>query len=393
MYYLNSNSIKLIKRRLIWLASLVVVLVTLLCLSSNSNVCEWFANNYSRWYIVAADTLLGWIPFSMYEVCLVLTIIGVIASIVVIIVRLAGKRWLQALALLLAIIVFGVAVGAVYVSTATMLYNRYDMPLDLYSAQDDGVLDYDDTMALVEWYITELNYCAENVDRVDGYVVLPSISQMGLDIEAEYESTNYLDGYLNSYYIEPAYDTFSWTLSQLGITGIFFAPFGEINVNGLIDYATLPATIAHEMAHSKGIMSETDANTIARYLLVNSNVLYLRYAGLLQCYNYVYSLVEYVQISSDDTSYMLDNLSTLCYNDIVQISQFWSEYTLLDDIGNSINNIYLKLSGVSDGTDSYNPSAQLEDSGTVDDNGDIVWTLVEYSPTQQVIIDAYCSSQ
>lgn len=356
-------------------------------------MCEWFATNYSRWYIVVADTLLGWIPFSMYEVCLALTIIGVVASVVVIIVRLVGRKPLQAVALLLAIMVFGVAVGTVYVSTATMLYNRYDMPLELYSAQEDGALDYDDTMALVEWYITELNYCADNVDRADGVVVLPSIAQMGLDIEAEYQSTDYLDGYLNSYYVEPAYDTFSWTLSQLGITGIFFAPFGEINVNGLIDYATLPATIAHEMAHSKGIMSETDANTIARYLLVNSDVTYLRYAGLLQCYSYVYSLVDYVQISSDDTSYMLDNLSELCYNDIIQMSQFWSEYTLLDDIGNSINDIYLKLSGVSDGTDSYNPSAQLEDSGTVDDNGDIVWTLVEYSPTQQVIIDAYCNSR
>lgn len=380
----------IIKRRLIALASLVVVLVVLLCLSGNTAVCEWFAGNYSRWYVVSASVLFGWIPFSLYEVSIVLLIATLIWLIVVIIRRLLGKRFLHAIALVLAIAVLCTAVGVVYVSSATILYNREDLPLDLYSAQDDGELDYETTMALAEWFVSELNACADAVDRdSDGNIVLPSISQMGIDIEEEYASTNYLDGYLTSYYISPQYDTFSWTLSQLGITGIFFAPYGEINVNGLIDYATLPATVAHEVAHSKGVMSETDANTVARYLLVNSELAYLRYAGLLQCYNSMYDLIDMVQNDSSDSSYLLDNITTLCYNDIKQISSFWSEYTLLDDVGTAINDIYLKLSGVSDGTDSYNPSAQLEDSGTVDDNGDIVYTLVEYSPTQQVIIDRY----
>ncbi len=386
----NINAI--IRNRLICIACLATILITLLCLCNNVAVCEWWATNYVRWYVAVADTLLGWIPFSLYEVSIVLLVVALLVMLVLIIVRLSTKKLRRALALFLVLVIMCLSIGTLYVSTATMLYNRQELSLDIYSASDDGVLDYDTTIELAQWYVQLLNYCADNVNRVDGVVSLPTIEQMGIDIETEYEASNYLDGYVSSYYVQPQYDTFSWVLCQLGIGGIFFAPYAEINVNGLIDYATLPATIAHEMAHSKGIMSETDANTVARYLLVNSQVTYLQYAGLLQCYSAVSSLLSLVQSESTDTYVLSANLSEQCYSDIVQLSDFWSQYTLLDDLGDTINNIYLKLSGVDDGTASYNPSEQVEDSGQLDSNGDIIWTVVEYSPTQNVIIQAFINS-
>lgn len=390
---MQNNYATFIKRRLIWLAVLLTLLVTMLCFSTNTVVCEWFSNNYSRWYVYAANFLFGWIPFSMYEVSLVIAIVAVVVCIVVIFKRLFTRRFLSAVSLLLALVLFGVAVGTVYVSSATMLYNREELPIELYSAEDSGALDYDTTMQMAMWYVEQLNAYALLVDRDDdGNVVLPSLSTMGEDINQLYIDSNNLDGYLSSVYVEPQYDTFGWVLSQMSITGIFFAPYAEININSLIDYATVPVTVAHEMAHSKGVMSETDANTVARYLLINSDVAYLKYAALLQCVTFTLQLVDLVQKDSTDYTSILDSISDVCYNDLSQISSFWSEYTLLDDVGSAINNIYLKLSGVEEGTSSYNPDAQLEDSGTVDDNGDTVWTVVEYSPSQRIIIDLYINS-
>lgn len=56
---------------------------------------------------------------------------------------------------------------------------------------------------------------------------------------------------------------FSTALSAMDFTGFYFPFTGEANLNIDSPACYLPSTIAHEMAHQRGIASEQECNFIA----------------------------------------------------------------------------------------------------------------------------------
>jgi hypothetical protein len=76
---------------------------------------------------------------------------------------------------------------------------------------------------------------------------------------------------------KPAYS--SDVLTRLGISGIYFPFTAEPNYNADIPDFQLPFSIAHEMAHQRGIARESEANFVAYVICVNSGDPFVRYSG------------------------------------------------------------------------------------------------------------------
>jgi len=72
---------------------------------------------------------------------------------------------------------------------------------------------------------------------------------------------------------------YSWLMSRTGYTGIYFALTGEAHVNTQAPGHTIPATIAHELAHQLGVFAEDEANFVAIIAAVSSDNIVFQYSG------------------------------------------------------------------------------------------------------------------
>ena len=74
---------------------------------------------------------------------------------------------------------------------------------------------------------------------------------------------------------------FSWLMSRTGYTGIYFALTGESNININAPVFLMPATVAHELAHQRGVFSEDEANFVGILACLTSGYAVYEYSGYL----------------------------------------------------------------------------------------------------------------
>lgn len=74
---------------------------------------------------------------------------------------------------------------------------------------------------------------------------------------------------------------FSRLMSHMGFTGVFFPYTAESNINTDQTLAFIPATIAHELAHQRGVTSEQEANFLGVTAAVTSGDPAYVYSGWL----------------------------------------------------------------------------------------------------------------
>ncbi len=81
--------------------------------------------------------------------------------------------------------------------------------------------------------------------------------------------------------------SFSTALSAMDFTGFYFPFTGEANLNVDSPASYLPSTIAHEMAHQRGIASEQECNFIAIAASTTADSAAYRYSGWLMGFTYL----------------------------------------------------------------------------------------------------------
>ncbi|NLB28715.1 MAG: DUF3810 domain-containing protein, partial [Clostridiales bacterium] len=75
---------------------------------------------------------------------------------------------------------------------------------------------------------------------------------------------------------------YSEFMSKANFTGIYFGLTGEANINKNAPLALLPSTVAHELAHSRGVGSEDAANFFGIAACITSGIAAFEYSGHLQ---------------------------------------------------------------------------------------------------------------
>ncbi len=137
----------------------------------------------------------------------------------------------------------------------------------------------------------------------------------------------------------------SVVMSYLGITGIYFYPTGESNVNMLYPAYDVVFTTAHELSHQRGILRENEANFMAYIICSRSEDSYLRYSAALNMYSYIASALYY----TDKNMYydIAEGLSNEARGDLRASSEVSAKYgdTFISDISSFINDLFLKSHG------------------------------------------------
>ena len=185
-----------------------------------------------------------------------------------------------------------------------------------------------------------------------------SVGDTAVLIARSYESFSEEYGFPVTFTSFPKILMTSPLVTYTHISGIYCDYTGEININTNYPDYVVVSTVAHEMAHQRGISPEDEANFMSYAVLSESEVPYFRYAGALDAYttvsNYLYKADK--DLYKDVSGLLCDTAK----RDLTAYSEFFDKYreNTAAKVTNAVNNTYLKSQGTS-GTVSYNESTYL----------------------------------
>ena len=366
--------------KLCFLVGLLIIFIILNILKKNVDFCEAYSRGFGR----VIGTVLAFItriyPLSLAETSIILGSIIVIILIVIIIKELKKKNWLKAISKTLTILLIPVCIITGYFITSEMQYNRKELPVPLYKGEVQKSEYYD----IVDYFINDYNECASHLEYTEEGDIIPDYSFAEISALVEKEYNNIKDkevkAYLNSYTTTCKPMMSSAIYTEFNITGVDFGLFGEANINTYQPAAGYPMVMAHEIAHTKGVMREADANLMAMYILLHSDNYYLRFSGYYWGFYRIMELANYTGNSAD-----YDTLNNkICYE--IKLNdwhsyQFWKKHNLLERFADWWNNLYIKSSGDENGTESYNDTPS-----EIDEEKEIV---VTFSVWQRLYLQIY----
>ncbi len=299
--------------------------------------------------------LTGWFPFSLAEAAIVslpVVAIGYIA----ISTYSTGKddsdknffKWTRPLvaAIMSVLILFFAGFGT--------SYGRYGLDKNLgikrspISAQQ-----------LFDTAATVAQMMSKEIDRIDFVYNGESVMPYGYDELKKKVNTafqNYAESvdFLSHFDSNPKAIALSEPMTYTHISGVYTFMTGEANINTNYPDFLLPYTMAHEMAHQRGIAREDEANFVAFLVCCASDDAYIRYCGYANLFDYL-----------KDALYKADkNLYSLLMNNLApkqviaeyrSFSLFFDKYreSTASNVTGTVNNAFLQSQGQSAGIQSY----------------------------------------
>ena len=354
---------------------LIFSLVLLSILKTNKDICESWTRGLGQFHSAVFGTINEWIPFSITEVLMISTIIGIVTLLVLSIINLVKKKVWEGIGKLMTITLTILSILTLYNATFEMGYNRKPLDLPLYQKQVKEEKFYQ----IVEYFIDDLNSCVDELEfREDGEVINPySNKELNKKLKEEYKKLD--SDYYGSYTPRVKEMMTSFIYTAFGITGWFFGPTGEAAVNYKTTNGEKPMSYAHEMAHSKGVSTEDGAQMVASYICLNSEDKYIRYSGYI---NTLASIMKMANFSDVDNAYntLYHKINTKVWKNYDYLYKFWDKSAFMLKVGDVINDWYLKISGQKDGTSSYQDNPPV-----IDDQGKVI-SLSRY---QKLVVQIY----
>ena len=374
--------VKLVRKAIV-IGVFIALIAIFSLLRLSEDVSEYFfARGLSRAYVFAAGHVTDLFRYSVFGVFVILSACILIAGFVRVIYLLRKKRRTDALSLAETITLAVLLVAFVYVATAGGCYNRKEMPLPKYQGEQ---LSAEKTAEIVYAYFDDFSAIADSLEYADGKSVCPySFDELADVLIDEYRRID--DDYFSSYTPKIKKAITSKLMSYTGTTGITFQPLGEAVINYETPSCYLVVTAAHELAHAKGVMRERDANLLAYYLLVTSEKPYLRYCGYMYSLRYLTATL-YVLDNNLYESAMTAYPQKAAYDRALE-NAFWQEKEgWLNAVSDFFNDVYLKLSGVKDGTANYSDPSLITDKEIIVDDKPVTVKQITYSDTAKMLIE------
>lgn len=142
-------------------------------------------------------------------------------------------------------------------------------------------------------------------------------------------------------------------MTRAGIGGIYIPFTGEPHVNREPPDASLPFTMAHEMAHQRGVAPEDEANFIAWLACRGAGSPAIRYSAALHAYGS--ALRAYYRVAPDSAVALSQRLLDRGPRaDRRAIRDFWDRHEgATSEVASRLNDAYLKTNAQTAGIESY----------------------------------------
>ena len=327
---------------------------------------SWIAENiFARGiYVVYGhfmSFLNGLLPFSVAEWLLILFALALGAFPGVTFYRVVrSKEKMVTLADSLRILLMGLGIVFIwFMIGAGTNYYRYEF--STFSGLEIKKSTEDELYALCKELIMKTNEARADLKISDEETFISPLTDSERFEECREAMYSLAERYdvLEGYYPKAKAVLFSRVLSEFNITGVYFPWTVEANVNVDIPDYSKAVTTCHELSHLRGFMREDEANFIGYLACVNSDSAELRYSGYMLAL--VYAGNKLYEVDKDRYMELRDLYGKGVDLDFRENSRYWAQFkdTTLSKAGEKMNDTYLKINNVEDGTRSYGRMVDL----------------------------------
>lgn len=204
--------------------------------------------------------------------------------------------------------------------------------------------------------LIKLNQLERDIPRTEsGASVLPySFSETVEKLNDAYDTLYEQYDFLSPLHTNVKPIALSEPLTYTHMSGFYTFWSGEANVNTNYPDYVMVYTIAHEMAHQRGIAPEDEANFIAFLACAASEDVYIRYCGYA-------NLMEYLgnSLYTADAERFKEDIRPFYSDGLVREYAAYAEMfvpyadSTASEVSDAVNDAYLKSQGQTEGTGSY----------------------------------------
>ncbi len=217
----------------------------------------------------------------------------------------------------------------------------------------------EDLRAVTEYFLKNAALHSGDVSRdenghwaedMDGYISTSKTLYTGLSREFPFLSA--------SSRIPKKMYLFSRLSSHMGFTGVYFPFSGESNINIDAPGCLIPCTIAHELAHQKGVYSETEANFVGVAASISSGDPVYVYSGYLNGAIYLSNaLYDTDPAAWSELSALITGPMLVDWRDN---NAYWASFDgPIEEVSSKVYDGYLKAQGQPLGIRSYDACVEL----------------------------------
>ncbi len=237
-------------------------------------------------------------------------------------------------------------------------FNYYRLPLTELMGFDTSQIRAEELQSLCMQLIQESNELRMALPEDSEGVVMGEKTEVLQRAGEGYTQLAGIYQQLGGNYGKPKALVMSKVLSHLGLSGIYFPFTAEANVNMEIPTPLFPATVAHEMAHGRGIAREDEANYVAYLSCRQHPDPYHQYSGtLLALLNAMNALAR---LDYEQYQYLRLAYAAGIKRDFAAISEYWQQYEgTVARASARVNDLYLQFNGQEEGINAYGRMVDL----------------------------------
>ena len=294
----------------------------LICISRQTTnfILQHLTTPYKRMMGALCDL----IPFSVMEIVVLLTVLVIIAVIIRCVVLAIRKenRMMVILRTIAGLAAAGILIWDGYCWLWGLNYYGDSFSdksgLEQLPVSDEAL--YETTI----YYAELANTYAGSVSRDETGVFNEDLDTIFAQSDHIYAGIVQQYPFLDAPFRTPKRMVTSGLMSRINFTGVYFPFNSETNINDQAPAVLIPSTIAHELAHQRGIAAEQEANFVAvRACLTSGNDIYA-YSGALLAYIYLGNALY--ETDRDAWTEVYSSLSEEVRADLTANNLYWDQY-------------------------------------------------------------------
>ena len=325
-------------------------------LRGNKAVMNALCRTLVRPWHAFAGKLFSAVPFSVTEwVILLLGALGVVL-LLVLLMRLIRRRWSKAYRTGMTVLSVSAALFALFCLWWGVLY--YSDSFTEQSGLERRDISVQELETVTKYFAAQANALGEYVERGEDGVFTAdkdAIFRRSADI---YDGAEQIFPCLAAPAVRAKPVVLSRRLSYIHYTGFFFPYTAEANLNADSPACLLPSTIAHELAHLRGVAREDEANFCAVVACMESGDDEYRYSGALLAYIYLGNALYSADYDAWHEVY--SSLSEAVRADLTANNAYWKQFeTPAADVSERVYESFLQTYGDDRGMQSYGACVDL----------------------------------
>lgn len=325
-------------------------------LRENRAVMNFLCKALVRPWHAFAGRLFSAVPFSVTEwVILFLAALGVVL-LVLLIVQLIRRRWVKAYRTGMTILSVSAALFALFCLWWGVLY--YSDSFTEQAGLERRDISVQELETVTRYFAEQASSAGERVKRGEDGVFRADKSDIFRRSADIYGGAEQIFPCLAAPAVRAKPVLLSRLLSYIRYTGFFFPYTAEANLNADSPACLLPSTIAHELAHLRGVAREDEANFCAVVACMESGDENYRYSGALLAYIYLGNALY-----GADYDAWREVYSTLSENvraDLRANNDYWARFeTPAADVSEKVYESFLQTYGDDRGMQSYGACVDL----------------------------------